>query len=259
MAQYPKLRFESNIPVRVEFKFDDCRYSDGTFNDGSGRQYDPSYAYRVKADYTDPQGNPQSFDMIDMRVTERLQETLLENGAGQGAVLDVCKRLNPETQRNFFEVTPVSPSNSPGIAVKDWGGNILRQDNAVTPASGGAQPQGMPEGRQNQMAASKEIDGTMAIDKMADTYQFCWETSAAMFARIKESNPDLLQFLGIEPTIESVTTVATSFFISADRQKLTVSRKATEALAAIDGTGPSAAPEGGSPPEGDDLPFKVTF
>ena len=54
MSQYPKIKFEQNIPVVLTFKFGDAKFSDGQMPDG--RQFSPSYAHRCSVVTSNMQG-----------------------------------------------------------------------------------------------------------------------------------------------------------------------------------------------------------
>jgi hypothetical protein len=212
-----------------------------------GRQFDPSYAYRVRAKFADPQGQVTEHDLCDMRATERLQESLVNAGAGQGAVLMVCK-VEGDGGKTYFDVETSVAAAQPGIAVKDWNGTVLRQDVATPVAAGqiaAAAPQQAPVASVAPATQSAPVAaqggsgapvGREALVGMNRLYFACYQEAASMFASVVEN--DLLDFLQVAPTAEDVRTVATAFYIDANKKGILIG-----APAAPDSTGD------------DDLPF----
>ena len=228
-SQYPKLKFQTNIPVELSFPFGDCRFSDGAMPDG--RQFDPSYAYRVRAKFADAQGQVTEHDLCDMRATERLQESLVNAGAGQGAVLMVCK-VEGDSGKSYFNVETSVASSQPGIAVKDWNGTVLRQDSATPVAAGqvaATPPQQAPVASAAPATQSAPVAaqggsgapvGREALVEMNRLYFACYQEAASMFASVVEN--DLIEFLQVAPTAEDVRTVATTFYIDANKKGIKI-------------------------------------
>ena len=109
----PQIKFAQDDAIRVTFLFDDVKQS-------IHEKYGASYNYTVSSQHTDGTVNDRAF----MRCTEILHNRIIDAGAGKGAVIDIMKIQLPEN-KSGWDVALVTPCSSPGLALKDWDGNLL--------------------------------------------------------------------------------------------------------------------------------------
>jgi len=123
MAEYRQIKFQTNVPMRVKFPFNDCRR-------WVHEKYGESYTFTVEAEWTDPQTGPVAIPCNEeikgsIRCSPFLMNKILSAGLGQGAEADVTFYETGQGNKKDYTVKVVTPPSAAGFVIKDAEGNTV--------------------------------------------------------------------------------------------------------------------------------------
>jgi len=110
MNDYTSVKLQPNIPVEVEFVWDDCKRWEHP-------EYGISYTANVVAHWEDRQGQ-HSEDKANLRMTPKLMSELIGKDVGKGSVVVICKITN-DSNRTEYEYEIRKEAEDPGFFLKD--------------------------------------------------------------------------------------------------------------------------------------------
>ena len=125
MNEYVNLKLATNIPVTIEFVWDDVKRWEHP-------EYGVSYTANVHATWTDRQGDHDE-DKASIRMTPSLMDKLIGLGAGKGSVVEICKVTN-DANRTEYELAHKVASSEAGFWVKDRERRTVNLDGVETGA-----------------------------------------------------------------------------------------------------------------------------
>ena len=196
MAQYERFKFNTNIPVEIDFKWDDGRFWEH-------EQYGISYTFNVHARWEDREGAHD--EDVQIRVSPFLLDRMISVGVGKGSTITV-EKVDGDSGKTDWLVAPITAPQEAGLFLKD----IDRQtvDKNGTPVTGKV------GGNTLATAPAQAVVGNASeeIDKLIETY-------AQIHARVCE------KVYGVDPSVfevslEDVRTVATHISIAAQQRNL---------------------------------------
>ena len=205
----PQIKFAQDDAIRVTFLFDDVKQS-------IHEQYGASYNYTVSSQHTDGTVNDRAF----MRCTEILHNRIIDAGAGKGAVIDIMKIQLPEN-KSGWDVALVTPCSSPGLALKDWDGNLLESLGSGKDmfSPGGTTPPPKPN-HFPSAAAGKPVNA-LTLNDGADLIETCIYMSEGIWQRVCAMGDRDYGSVGADVIQSTAATIA----IWADRKNLTADDK----------------------------------
>ena len=197
---YDRFKFATNVPVEVEFKWDDGLL-------WQHEQYGISYTFNVAAKWEDREGKHD--EDVQIRATPFLLDKLLQAGAGKGSVLTI-EKVDGDSGKTDWLVAPTTAPHSAGF----WLKNRDRQtvDKLGNPISNKEGGDVVAESAVIKKTGTNVVDAEAEIDKLIVT-----------FAKIHDKVCE--DVYGVDPTkfevrMEDVRSVAVHISIAAQQRNL---------------------------------------
>ena len=110
MNEYTNLKLATNIPVTIEFLWDDAKRWEHA-------EYGVSYTANVRAEWSDRTGDHVE-EKASLRMTPKLFSELIDLGVGKGSIIAICKETT-DTNKTIYTYEVAANAPDAGLFVKN--------------------------------------------------------------------------------------------------------------------------------------------